>query len=463
MRDAGGEARLGCDRLSIAVLLVAIVVAVFSARPYAGAWNDGSRLAAVESLVDYHTWAIDRSIFVSQSSGGEALSPYPATLPALQKSGTQDKMWINGHFYSDKAPIPTLYLAALYAGIQFFTGMTARAQPHWFCYWMTLLSSGIAYVLSVWCIDRLAAVYRLPHRPRILVIASFALATIALPYARQVNSHVLLLGVCSVLLLVISRRRICSTRDLIIMGSLIGAGYTLDFAIGSFLVLATVGLTTASCRRWFAVILLLTAAFPWFALHHAINYRIAGTFLPANVHPEFFRWPGCPFSPQSLTGGWHHGNIFEFTGYAFELLIGTRGFLGHNLPLFLALTGAVSLVRRDIPEKNALCFAITLSTCSWLIYALGSNNHGGVCCSVRWFVPLLGPGFYALVLLLHYNPDVERQMAVLSLGGWVLGVYMWRQGPWMPHMVPGYWFIVAATCIAWIFYRFERFTPSRKS
>ena len=37
---------------------------VLSARPYAGSWNDGSRLAAVESLVDYHTWAIDDSIFV---------------------------------------------------------------------------------------------------------------------------------------------------------------------------------------------------------------------------------------------------------------------------------------------------------------------------------------------------------------------------------------------------------------
>src|SRR5262249_61804939 len=47
----------------ILVLLVAIVIAFASARPYAGGWNDGSRLASVESLVDQHTSAIDRSIF----------------------------------------------------------------------------------------------------------------------------------------------------------------------------------------------------------------------------------------------------------------------------------------------------------------------------------------------------------------------------------------------------------------
>ena len=42
----------------------AVLVALVSARPYAGSWNDGSRLATVESLVDYHTLAIDRSIFL---------------------------------------------------------------------------------------------------------------------------------------------------------------------------------------------------------------------------------------------------------------------------------------------------------------------------------------------------------------------------------------------------------------
>ena len=41
-----------------------MAIALVSARDYAGGWNDGSRLATVESLVDYHTLAIDKSIYV---------------------------------------------------------------------------------------------------------------------------------------------------------------------------------------------------------------------------------------------------------------------------------------------------------------------------------------------------------------------------------------------------------------
>ena len=42
-------------RTLIAVLFVAAGVAVVSAKPFAGGWNDGSRLATVESLVDRAT------------------------------------------------------------------------------------------------------------------------------------------------------------------------------------------------------------------------------------------------------------------------------------------------------------------------------------------------------------------------------------------------------------------------
>src|ERR1700726_3631106 len=107
MRIGSDQSHLGIDRLGLWVLLVASAIAAVSARPYAGSWNDGSRLAAVESLIDYHTWAIDQSIFVRGTATSSGASPYPASEPTLRMFGTQDKMWINGHFYSDKAPVPT--------------------------------------------------------------------------------------------------------------------------------------------------------------------------------------------------------------------------------------------------------------------------------------------------------------------------------------------------------------------
>src|SRR3954447_10343608 len=80
-------------RALLGVLLAATVVALVSARPYAGAWNDGSRLATVESLVERGTLAIDESAFVAVP---QTASPYG---PIEMSKGTLDKLLIDGHFY----------------------------------------------------------------------------------------------------------------------------------------------------------------------------------------------------------------------------------------------------------------------------------------------------------------------------------------------------------------------------
>ena len=444
--------RPGWDRVNLVVTLVALTIALVSARPYAASWNDGSRLATAESLVDYHTWAIDDSIFVRENVQPGEPTPYPESETALRALGTRDKIWIGNHFYSDKPPVPALYLAIVYSGIKLFTGLTARTQPNWFCYWMALASSGVAYVISVWAIDRLATGYQLRLRTRVLLTTSFALGTIALPYARAVNNHLLLLAVCASVLLIISGKEVFSTGELIGIGSLAGIGYTLDFAIGAVFVLGIVGLLTAKMRAWRQPLVILAAAFPWFALHHALNYLIARTFLPADLNPALFALPGSPFTPNLLTGAWQHRNAFHFVAYALDLLAGRRGFLLHNLPLLLVLPAAVWLVRQHLQAAPEIWFAIGFSTFSWLIYAAASTNYGGICCSVRWFVPLLAPGYLILILFLHYRPRSETELLILSAGGFVLGALMWWHGPWNTH-VPGHIFIVIATCLSWIVYR----------
>src|SRR5438128_2102448 len=83
--------------ISLLVLVGAVLVALVSARAYAGAWNDGSRLATVECLVDHHTLAIDDSIFlkVPPRDGPSTPGPYDSNDPLL-RSGTADRLWING-------------------------------------------------------------------------------------------------------------------------------------------------------------------------------------------------------------------------------------------------------------------------------------------------------------------------------------------------------------------------------
>lgn len=136
------------NRLALLVVVaVASAVAAVSARPWAGSWNDASRLATVESLVDRHTFAIDDSIFVrpqppGQPGGDETRAPLV----------TQDKLFIAGRFYSDKPPVPALLMAGLYQAWRWSGGAPARQRTERFCYWMTLCSSGVAYVVAVGCI-----------------------------------------------------------------------------------------------------------------------------------------------------------------------------------------------------------------------------------------------------------------------------------------------------------------------
>src|SRR2546430_1892919 len=61
----------------------------------------------------------------------------------------------------------------------------------------------------------------------------------------------------------------------------------------------------------------------------------------------------------------------------------------------------------------------------WLLYAATSTNSSGACCSVRWFVPLLAPGYYVLAVLLRDFAEYRRDFLLLSGWGLGLGLVMW--------------------------------------
>lgn len=444
------------------LLAAALAVAAVSALPYAGGWNDGSRLASVESLVDHHTWRIDDSIFVkTPAHASEAPWPSDAADRLLLEKGTQDKLYIDGHYYSDKSPVPSLLMAGVYKVLQLATGLTAAKNPRWFCYLITLIFSGGAYVVSVFCLDRMAARIGLPARARLLVAGGFAFASLALPYVRHVNNHILLLGVFSLLFWVMLERfgdtdENASALSLPLIGTLAGLGYTVDLGVGPVLVLCTTGFLLWRTRSPKAVALMLLCAFPWFLVHHVFNYRIGGTFKPANAVPEYFLWPGSPFNAQNLTGGWAHRSVWHFLIYAVDLLVGKKGFLFHNLPVCLAIPAVFLLPHTKTREAALVPLAWSLILGTWLIYAASSNNYSGVCCSVRWFVPLLAPFFYLVAVLLKNRPEYETDLRILTVWALPMSVPMWMHGPWMKHMVPGYWFILAGAMLSWIVWRWRR-------
>jgi hypothetical protein len=438
------------------VVAAAILLAAATARPYAGGWNDGSRLATVEALVDHHTLAIDESIFVRVPPAGDP-APYPTDNPFL-KNGTLDKLYIGGHFYSDKSPVPALLLAGVYEAWQAATGLTARERPDLFCLVMTLASSGLAYVVAVWCVYQIGGAVGLGAAARLALTATFGLATVALPYAAHVNNHALLLGVTAALMLGLVRLAEARAAGrlpwgwLAALGTLTGLGYSIDLGVGPVLVLCVGALVVHRCRRPAAVGLFVLAALPWLVLHHALNYEVGGTLVPANTVSAYFDWPDCPFSEANLTGGWKHVGPGHFLLYAGALLAGKQGFFGHNPTLFLLLPGLWYLLRRS-PQLPEVLFAFGLCGGAWLAYAASSNNLSGPCLSIRWFVPLLAPAYYLLAVGLTRYPRALRDLLVLGMAGAALTALGWWHGPWIHRMVPGLWQVQAAALIGLVEYR----------
>jgi hypothetical protein len=469
--------RSSCYREKLAegiVVVIAASIALLLARPYAGSWNDGSRLATVESLVEERSWSIDHSIFVQvpPPEHGTAL-PYAATETSLNRTGTLDKLFIDGHYYSDKSPVPALLLAGGYQLWKWSTGWTARLYPDRFCRCMTWVSSGFAYVLAVWLLYRLARRLRFSLLCRMILTGSFAFATVTLPYAQHVNNHILLLAVTSALTLGVVRfpgmlrkgRRVY--RESITLGCLVGMGYTIDLGAGPVICVCTTLFVLNSClsyasdhegeKSWrirfsqaLPICLCFAAsAIPWLVLHHFLNASIGGTFRPANANPEYFLWPSSPFAAENLTGRWCHDGIGSFLLYAASMLCGKRGFLGHNLPLFLVIPGSVYLLTRFRENRREVFWALGCCGGTWLLYAATSNNSSGQCCTIRWFVPLLAPAFLVVSRFLKRSP--KHQPDFLLLSGWgALLVLLMHEGPWLSHMVPYFWPIQAAALLSWI-------------
>jgi len=449
-------------RLHISALLLgSILIAVISARPYAGSWNDGSRLATVESLVDYHTWSIDESVFVRTPGiiTKNWKAAYPPDKPALAAQGTLDKLFIRGLYYSDKSPLPALIMAGVYKMIQVATGLKAAANPPLFCYLMALIFSGGSYVVAVFCMDGTMGVLGLSWKPRLFVVWSFALATVALPYAREVNNHIILLAVFSAIIFFATGYAQSGGSKqwrLVMIGTLMGIGYPIDLGTGPILVLCVTALIAVQTRSPDKVALALIMAFPWFLLHHLLNYKIGGVFKPANAVTEYLLWEGSPFNAGNITGGWAHKNAWDFLGYAVCLLFRPKqGFICNNIPLYLCIPAAVLLLRNKNARSPLVWCSLALIFGTWLIYAITSNNYSGACVSIRWFVPLLAPFYFLLAVFLKERPEYAIDLLILTAWGAALAVVTWSEGPWLQHVPRGFAVFTVGALASWLGWRLK--------
>jgi hypothetical protein len=447
-----------------AIVATVALIAVVSARPHAGSWNDGSRLAMVESLGDRGTFQIDDSIYVHPETA--AIAPYTPGDELLARDGTKDKLFIDGHFYSDKSPLPGVLMAGAYRVMRWCGLPAARERPDWFALAMTWLFAGLPYVLAMWCVGRIMGHLAVSEPWDAVLTGGFAFGTLAMPYAQQVNNHVLLLAVAAGAFEVMSR---CTTGTVVLrsttvpivwLGMLAGFAYTIDLGTGPLLTAAAGGWVLWQRR---GVLTFALGAVPFITAHHAMNYAVAGTLLPGNANPEFFEWPGSPFGPENMTGTWHHDSPSYAALYALDLLFGKKGFLLFSLQLIQAAAGTYWLVRYRSAERPVMVAGLAWAVSTWLLFSAGSRNLSGQCLSIRWFVPLLVPGFVALGLLVRDYPRSRGPLAPLLVGNIILNVELTLRGPWWGHVPVVHWPVVGLSVTGWVSMWLQVFRTWRRS
>jgi hypothetical protein len=254
------------------------------------------------------------------------------------------------------------------------------------------------------------------------------------------------------------RARKSSALPAIFVGTSVGMAYVFDQGTGPAIVLCAAGLvvwrTLCQQRAMFALALITLCAAPWIVAQHWLNYHIGHSLAAINANAEHFAWPGSPWNPETMSGVYSHASGLKFATYSLQILVGKKGFLLHN-PLLLAavIAGGWLLVQsRRAAEYPEIVCGIAMNVLLWLVYSWGSTNYSGSCISVRWFLPMLAPGFYTLAVYLRERPQAWGEVHIIGVGSVALGLVMWWCGPWYERVVPGFWLILAGMLIGWITY-----------
>ncbi len=171
--------------LTVWVALFFLLVWILFTHSHVGSFNDRSRMAAIESRVTRGTWIIDESPF----------------------RRTVDRIYVDGHFYSDKPPVLSFLASGVYAVLHDGFGLSLDAgpcdldvgpchcralcdeDPDWAYYVLTLTLIGLPSALMLALFYHMTSLFGLDNPAALLLTGTLGLATQVFPYSTVFNSH----------------------------------------------------------------------------------------------------------------------------------------------------------------------------------------------------------------------------------------------------------------------------------
>jgi hypothetical protein len=368
---------------SLQRLVVLLVVAAFpTTLSTPSSAPEQSRMATIQALVEFHTLAIDDTAFLD----------------------TRDKVFIHGHFYSDKPPIPSLMGAAVYAPLHAI-GLHLRTDSNLAYYLITLLTVKLFWVLGVIAFWHLLSYTTLEEADRFAASVALGFGSLFFTYSGTFNNHAIAAGCLSIGFLFYLRARfevrksanICLAGFFVSLAAIADIPTAVLYAAFFFLIVLEPHL-----RRSAGLYLLplLVTVLPGLA----ITYSIQHSLLPVQIVKSNFVYPGSTWTGTKELSGVAINHVRFLARYAPLMLIGpTRGFILYNPLLVFAMWGfGYSIRHRTAFYREALALG---TACGLIVayYLLMTTNYGGCCYSIRWFVPTLPVLFFFLYPYLGYR------------------------------------------------------------
>jgi len=370
------------------IILFLLILGAITIWPEARGWNDRSRMAAIQSIVENNSLAIDNSIFIE----------------------TGDKVQINGHFYSDKPIMPALLGSIIYFPL-YHVGIKLDLDWNLAYYLITLLSVKLFWFFGIITFFLLLDFTSTEKKWKYLLSIIMGIGTLYFTWSSTFNNHslaasFLIIGIYYIF-------KFDNNRDInkyiFLSGLFLSLASVSDIPTIVFYVgyLIYICLKHKSYKMYvFYILPLLITVLPTLL----INYNISGSFIPMQIVKSNFIYDGSPWvesgNLNSISGSSMNSGIFLFLN-AIKLLIGYKGFLLYNPLLFFAIFYLVQhVIKKGEYFHHALIIGIA-SAILILYYVMFTNNCSGWSYSIRWFVPLI-PILYFFIYPYFYKLDSKK-------------------------------------------------------
>lgn len=407
--------------LAIVVVFTLVGSLFIHSRAYSS--NDASRLAAIESLVERGTWAIDASPFA-----------------------TVDRIKVGEHFYSDKPPILSLAGAGVYSILHNVFGLTLQpwgctpermptwcravleaGEADWAYFILTLLLVSLPAALMLVLIYHLARRYGFSNWSSLIFVAVLGLGTSIFPYSTVFTNHVPAAASTLVAFYLLMTSERPSRARLIIAGLAATLASAIDLSTGIFAVALAIYIAARyrSGVKWFV----LGGLIP-IAVTIVLDYQIVGSPVPPYMYPQGYAYAGSELH-ANLAGTRRAADVPR---YAFDLLIGERGFVMFYPIVLWYVYAAVRALRSKEKMIRGLAWTINSSSLLYVLYFIFStDNFGGYSYSPRWLlnlIPLLA--IFAVTDRSIYGPrwriGLVGALSIISIISALYGAL----NPWSP-------------------------------